>query len=106
MSKLTLQQIEPFAHGFLQCKSENISMRIASGMYSICEYIPIEIHPQACVAALDRHLFTSFISQVAVRYDCGCGMICRPGTVEERIKKYPEYEKEIREYQSYFSEFL
>ncbi len=106
MSKLTLQQIEPFAHGFLQCKSENISMRIASGMHAVCEYIPIEIHPQACVAALDRNIFTSLMSQLAIRYDCGCGMQCRPNLVEDKIKEYPEYEKELREYQAYFAELV
>ena len=46
--KPTLRSLEPFAYGFLACKSEEICLRIASGMRYAADFIPIYLDDEVC----------------------------------------------------------
>lgn len=106
MTKLTLKQLEPFAHGYLHCESENISMRIASGLYSLCENVPIDIRPETRLASLDRAHAGSVVNRMGIIYDCGCGMQCKEYFIRDEMEKYPEYKEKLSAYLDYFKNLV
>lgn len=101
MAGLTIQEVEPFAWGYTKCETENISMKIASGMYAVCEYIPIDINPEACLATVNRSK-TSPINRMGIVYECGNGLRCKSDFIKRETEEYPEYKKQLLEYMDVF----
>lgn len=98
---MTLRELEPFAFGFINSKSESINMRIAEGIYSLCKYLPLTIDTDIKLASIDQSDFGA-LSQLGVLYDHGYGFWYKPHNFDKKIKDYPEFQQELTEYRDYF----
>ena len=98
---MMLRELEPFCYGYLNCKSNNRSVQIAEGMYALCKYIPLEIDPEIGLASLDQSDFGA-LTRLGVFYDHGYGFWYKRENFEKKIKKHPEFCKELTYYRDYF----
>lgn len=100
---MTLRELEPFCYGFLNSKSENISIKIAKGMYALCEYLPIDIDPEIGLAGIDQSDFGA-LSRLGVFYDHGYGFWYKKENFDKKIADYPQFADQLTEYRDYFEE--
>ncbi|MBO5219584.1 MAG: hypothetical protein J6C52_09155, partial [Clostridia bacterium] len=95
-----IKTIEPFAYGYTNAKG-SVSTKIAAGMYSVCENLPLDIDPEIGLAGYDR-AGSGNVEQLVCNYIYGDGIVCREQFLDARIKEHPEYEKELTEYRDTF----
>lgn len=98
---MTLREIEPFCYGFLNSKNENISVKIAEGMYALCKHLPLDIDPEIGLAGIDQSDFGA-LSKLGVFYDHGYGFWYKKENFDAKIKQYPEFSQQLSEYNAYF----
>lgn len=102
---MLLKQLEPFAFGYCGCKSENVSAKIAEGMYGLCEDLPLSIDPEIGLASVDRSA-NGAINSLGAVYSCGDGIVCNGGAFERKAKEYPEYAAELSGYGDIFKNLV
>lgn len=90
-----LREIEPFACGFAAEKSENISRKIAAGMYEICRSLPLSLDPALRLASVDP-VGSSPIMQLAAAYRFGDGICVDARGFERKAGQYPEHADALR----------
>ena len=100
---MTIRELEPFAYGYYNSKSENISMRIAEGIYTLCECYPLTIDTDVGLIALD-YFNGGVVTDLAVYFDFGSGINVRRDVFERYEEQYPELKEEIETYKNYFDE--
>ena len=100
---MTIRELEPFAYGYYNSKSENISMRIAEGIYTLCECYPISIDTEVGLIALD-YRSGGVVTDLAVYFDFGSGINVRRDIFEKYENQYPELKEELLLYKNYFDE--
>ena len=85
-----IKKIEPFAYGYINSSSTDACMKIADGLYALCEYVPIVIKPEIGLAAFDRTVDVSFVDNLGAIYACGDGIVFS----EEKFNKNIEEKEE------------
>ena len=91
---MQLCEIEPFAVGFTAEKSDNISRKIAAGMYEICRSLPLSLDPALRLASVDPTP-DSPIMQLSAAYRFGDGISVNAHGFERKAEAYPKYKREL-----------
>ena len=87
--KPTLRSLEPFAYGFLACKSEEICLRIASGMRYAADFIPIYLDDEVCFPN------ASWGNAFGVTYTYGGGIQVDVDCLNRKAAEHPEFSDEL-----------
>ena len=95
---MAIQNIEPFAYGYANCKSDSVSMKIASGMYEICRSIPLTLNPKHGFAGVS-FAKSGNVGSRALYYLFGRGIVGKGGRFERQISLHPELAEELKELQ-------
>ncbi len=88
----TIEMIEPFAYGYLNCVRDDAEYKIASGMLKMAEHMKIYLDAEATFASFFR-----WEDEIAYRYSYGNGIQLRDFKLNARKEKYPELAFEIEE---------
>lgn len=94
-------QDEPFALGYLACDSDELALKISSGMLRQAQEMPLQIHPEWKLAGLGTPDQES-IGQQIISYRYGRGITVLPNRLQEKLERYPE---KAAEYQAIFDAF-
>ena len=91
----------PFGYAYRNCKSDDITMKIAAGWHAFMERIPVTIQTDSRLAFLDMNgpyweqgICFAYHSGVYVNHD----------KMEEYMEAYPELAEELRDYIEYFEQ--
>ena len=87
--KPTLRSLEPFAYGFLACNSDEICLRIASGMRCAADYIPIYLDDEVCFPN------ASWGGAFGVTYTYGGGIQVNVDRLDREAEEHPELSDEL-----------
>lgn len=82
-------ELEPFAVGFLNAPIGDREYRIACGMLSYAQHLPLHLKEHCTFAC---HVFP----ELGVNYTYGDGIKVTPALLEQEILQYPEYAEELR----------
>lgn len=97
-----IERIEPFAYGYLNSRADAVEMKIADGLFALCEYAPIVIKPEIGLAAFDRTVGVSFVDNLGAVYACGDGIIFSEENFNKKIEENPECREELIRYREIF----
>ncbi len=88
--KLSVENIEPFAYGYLNSKIDNTEYRIAGGMLQTAKEMDITIDENSVFAT-----FTVNHNPTCVFYDYGCGIYVDLENLPKQKELHPELAAEI-----------
>ncbi len=88
--KISLENIEPFAHGYMNSEVDDIEYRIASGMLKTAKEMNITIDEESVFAT-----FKINHNPTCVFYNFGCGIYVDLENLPLQKKLYPELAEEI-----------
>ena len=84
-----LWELEPFACGFLQEESENISRKIAAGMKAVCQHLPLKLDPVLKLASTDPEAESPLFT-LGAAYRFGDGIAVNLHLFENKKERFPE----------------
>ena len=84
---------EPFASGYINCKSNNIAMKVAFGMLRQAIDMPLSIEETWKLAAL-KHPDQDGRGKQGVFYQFGRGIVVKTKILEDKIRNNPENAEE------------
>lgn len=86
---------EPFARGYITCKSDSKAMKIASGMYTMAAELPLTIHLSHGLAGMLRP-GCGDAEELGVYFTYGDSITVRPEMLRMKAERYPEYAQEYK----------
>lgn len=98
-----IEKLEPFATGYINCQDNNVSMKIASGIYEICKSLPLTINPEIGLASIDCSK-DGAAEKMGVLFNFGNGIVYNEEHLSEKAREYPACAEKLQEYKQYFKD--
>lgn len=92
----SLLELEPFAVGYLNSPVDDREYRIAYGMLTCAEHIPLTLDP-------DRFFACHAFADTGVEYLYGSGIQVNPHILDREISQYPDLAGELLSVKEYFT---
>ena len=96
-----IEKLEPFATGYINCRNDNVSMKIASGIYGFCMDLPLTIDPEIGLAAIDCSK-DGAEENLGVFFNFGNGIVYHGERLDKKAMEHPECAEKLQLYKQYF----
>ena len=96
-----IEKLEPFATGYINCRNDNVSMKIASGIYGFCMDLPLTIDPEIGLAAIDCSK-DGAEENLGVFFNFGNGIVYHGERLYKKAMEHPECAEKLQLYKQYF----